>query len=163
MLFVTVFLASLIIGSFFGHLVHLIIHQPWSGPAFRGHMSHHLELYPPGDLVSDRYRTAKWQNSGVFLFTPPFILILGAVGGLLWWLGAPLWVTVTFGMTMLAFSLANDFIHDASHIRKHPLRRFRWFKRLCVMHYIHHHDMTKNYGIVNFTYDRIFGTFCTHT
>jgi sterol desaturase/sphingolipid hydroxylase (fatty acid hydroxylase superfamily) len=158
MLFLQVVFVSLVIASFFGHVVHWLIHQRWAGPAFRGHMAHHLSLYPPGHLVSDKYRAAKWHESGAFLFTPPFIVILGAVGGLCWWLGTPLWVPVVFGVTMLAFSLTSDWFHDSFHLRHHPLLRFKWFKRLCALHYVHHRDMTKNLGILTFVWDYVFGS-----
>lgn len=59
---------------------------------------------------------------------------------------------------MLPFSLVNDFAHDAFHVRRHTLLKYRWFKRLCALHYLHHRDMRANYGIVTFFWDRVFGT-----
>jgi len=44
MLFAITLIASLIVASFFGHVVHWLIHQKWMGPAYRGHMEHRLHL-----------------------------------------------------------------------------------------------------------------------
>lgn len=158
-LFLLVLALSLATASFFGHVVHWLLHQRWSGPAFRAHMEHHWALYPPSDLVSDTYRSPRWYNNGTFLFTPPFVVILGAVCGLALWLGAPLWSLVTFGVVMLAFSLGNDAVHNTYHTRSRWLMRFGWYGRLRVLHYVHHHNMGKNLGIANFAWDRVFRTF----
>jgi hypothetical protein len=156
--FLVTLVASLILASFFGHVVHWLIHQEWMGPAHRGHMEHHLDLYPPGKLVSDRYLAAKWYRSGPLLFTPPLLLILGAVGGLMWALGLPLWTVAVLGVCLVGFGLVNDYFHDSFHIRKHPLNHFKWYKRLRRLHFQHHYDMTVNYGIVFFDWDRVFKT-----
>jgi sterol desaturase/sphingolipid hydroxylase (fatty acid hydroxylase superfamily) len=161
MLFLLVLLVSLVVASFFGHAIHWSLHRSWTGPAHRGHMEHHLELYPVGKLTSDRYRPAKWFHRGPLLFTPPLIVILGVTGGLLWCIGAPFWVLGVFGASLVGYGLFNDWFHDSFHLRKHRLMRFRWYRRLRKLHYLHHHDMGVNYGIVSFAWDRVFGTMRT--
>jgi sterol desaturase/sphingolipid hydroxylase (fatty acid hydroxylase superfamily) len=161
MLFFAVLFVSLFVASLLGHGIHWAIHQRWMGPAYRGHMQHHLELYPPHDMVSDTYRAAKWYNSGPFLFTPPLVIILGTVGGLLWWVGVPLWVIATFGASLVGFGLLNDWVHDSGHIRNHWASRFGWWRKCRDLHVQHHANMRKNYGIFLFVWDRVFGTFLT--
>jgi hypothetical protein len=158
MLLFWVLFASIIVASFFGHLVHWSLHQAWTGPAHRGHMAHHTVHYPPGNMVSETYRTSHWSQSGTLLFTPPLLIILGALGGLMWWAGAPLWAVGVQGVAMVSFGLLNDFMHDSYHVRKHWLLRFRGYRHLRKMHFLHHHDMTINLGIVNHAWDRAFGT-----
>lgn len=158
-MFLLVLIDFLLLAGLFGHLVHWALHQPWAGVFHRAHMDHHLVQYPPGDLTSDRYRTVNWRHSGTFLFTPPLLAILGAVGGLLWGLGAPAWVLVTLGITLVGFGLVNDYVHDSFHVRRHPLNRYGWYRRLRRLHFVHHVDMGSNYGIVTMVYDRVFGTF----
>lgn len=159
MTFLLVLFASLVIASLFGHLIHWVIHQRWSGPFHRSHMEHHLELYPPGDLLSETYRASKWYHSGTFLFTPPLVVILAVTGGLSWWAGVPLWALVTFGTTLVGFGLLNDFVHDNSHVRGHWLNRFAWFRKARDIHFVHHRNMRKNFGIFYFGWDKLFGTY----
>lgn len=158
-MFITVFLVSLVIATFFGHFIHWALHQRWTGPAYRGHMEHHLELYPPGNLTSEKYRSAKWYHSGPFLFTPAAIVILGTVGGLLWALETPLWAIVVFGVTLVGFGLLNDWVHDSQHVTNHWASRFEWFRRARTLHFKHHRNMKSNFGIMFFGWDRVFGTF----
>jgi hypothetical protein len=162
MLFIAVLVASLVIASFFGHVVHWLLHQRWTGIMHRAHMEHHLELYPPGHLTSDKYKAAKWYHRGPLLFTPPLIIILGAAGGLLWWAGAPHWVVWVLGACLVGFGLVNDYFHDSFHVRKHRLNRYKWYKRLRRIHFVHHHQMGKNFGIFWFGWDQIFGTISDH-
>lgn len=159
MLFLLVLAVSLVVSSLFGHFIHWAIHQRWSGVFYRSHMEHHLELYPPGNLLSGVYKKAKWYHRGIFLFTPAFLVILGTAGGLMWWAGAPIWMLVTFGATMLGFGLLNDFVHDSTHIWNHWLGMFKWFKRARRAHFAHHRNMKKNFGIFYFGWDKLFGTY----
>lgn len=159
MLFLLVLAVSLVVSTFFGHLIHWAIHQRWTGPAHKGHMEHHLELYPPGDLVSRSYRSSKWYHSGVFLFTPGFIALMAVFGFPAYLLGLPLWTVGVFGVVMLSFGLLNDYVHDNMHVWNHWLNRFAWFRRARVTHFVHHRNMKVNYGIFFFAWDKVFGSY----
>jgi len=160
MLFLLTLLTSIVIASFLGHLTHWAIHQRWSGPAHRGHMDHHLKQYPPTSLTSmGKYKSAKWYHSGPFLFTPVFLIILAAAGGLAYTLEVPLWAVATLGVTLLTYGLGNDWVHDTFHVQDHWLSQFSWYRRKREEHYVHHRNMRRNFGIVSFTWDRVFGTY----
>jgi sterol desaturase/sphingolipid hydroxylase (fatty acid hydroxylase superfamily) len=158
MLFIVVLVGSIIIASFFGHAVHWALHQPSTRFAHRAHMQHHMVHYPMGRLVSDEYIKSKWRESGPLLFTPPLLIILCGFGGLLWVLRAPHWTVWVLGIVLVGFGLLNDYIHDVLHIRRHPLLRFRWYREMRKLHFLHHFDMRCNFGIFNFTWDSVFGT-----
>lgn len=158
MLFIIVLVASLVAASFFGHLIHWSLHQPWTGPGHRAHLEHHLEHYPPGHLTSDDYKHSRWYHNGVFLFTPPLVFLLAVFGSILWLCHAPIWMLAVFGASLVGFGLTNDYFHDSMHYRKHWLQRFRWYRQLRVEHFKHHHAMGTNYGILSFFWDRVFGT-----
>lgn len=162
MLFLAVLIASIVTASFFGHVIHWLLHQRWTQIFHRAHMEHHLELYPPGKMTSDTYKAARWYHRGPLLFTPPLILILGAAGGLLWWAHAPLWCLGVFGVSIIGYGLLNDYFHDSFHVRRHPWNRYKWYKQLRILHFVHHHQMDRNFGIFNFIWDRIFGTMARH-
>lgn len=151
--------ASLFFTSFFGYLVHRLLHVTWAGPLYRAHMNHHLIEYPPYRLVTSSYRRTKWYNSGTFLFTPPLVCLLVLIGGLLTWAGVALWVTAVFAVIMISFAVSNDVIHDSFHIENCRLQRFGWWRRKQAQHFIHHRNMKRNYGIISFEFDRSFKTF----
>lgn len=158
LLFFVVFLVSLLLSSFFGYWIHRALHSKWLRLLNRGHLEHHLEHYPPGRLISDEYRHAKWFNSGPFLFTPPLLVLLAVTGGLLWLFGLPLWMLGVFGATMVGFGLINDAIHDSFHLSGTWLRHFKFWGKLRAQHFAHHHDMKRNFGIVSFEWDKLFKT-----
>ncbi len=157
--FLVVFFLSFVSATFLGHVVHWSLHQRWMGPFKKGHMQHHIELYPPGDLVSEKYRTAKWYNSGPLLFAPAFVVIMFVAGLVTWSLGWPAWVTITLCANLLGFGFFNDFIHDSFHIQNHWMSRFGWWRRSKDSHFLHHVNMKKNYGIFLFVWDQAFRTF----
>jgi hypothetical protein len=159
-------LVTYIIVSLFGYVVHWTLHQKWAGLLNSAHMTHHLELYPPEDFTSDTYRDAG-QNSALRVFAIAALpLILAPF--VLWFLGI-----FSFGMVIAVLlvegsvGFLNNYLHDAFHIKNHWLARTpflqvifgRWFQ----LHYLHHVDMGKNFGIFGFHWDRIFKTFWNDT
>lgn len=157
-IFATV-IASVVVATLIGHVVHWMLHKRWSGPFFRGHMEHHLDHYPPGALVSPAYKVPKWHRSGPVLFTPAFLIIVAAAGGLTYLLSLPLALMVTFGVTVLLFGLLNDAVHDSFHVEKSVFHKLPGFASMRASHFLHHHNMRKNFGIIVFAWDRVFGTF----
>jgi hypothetical protein len=143
----------------FGHVLHWAIHQRWSGRLYRGHMTHHVKLYPPEDYMSDVYRDPG-KDSTVFPF-----LVLGSPLVLaplaLTFLSLVAWPTA---LAMVGASLLigflNDYIHDSFHVRNHWLARvLPGYKRMNELHYVHHCYMQTNFGIFTFVCDRAFRTF----
>lgn len=156
------FIVSLVLASFFGHVVHWALHQPWTGIAHKGHMQHHEVFYPPGRMVSDSYQAPPWYHNSSLLFTPPLLALVGIVGTVLWLCGAPMVGLAVFAAAMVSFALINDAVHDSFHLRKQPLARFGWYRRLRKLHYVHHRNMTVNFGVINFTWDQVFRTKANH-
>lgn len=112
-------------------------------------MYHHNVLYPKDDLVSDKYRNAG-KNNSVYLFVLPSLVILAIP------IYFHLWYLV---IEMLLLGWMHNYFHDATHIRNHYLNRFSLFRRWKQLHFKHHLDTSKNYGIFFFLFDRIFGSF----
>jgi sterol desaturase/sphingolipid hydroxylase (fatty acid hydroxylase superfamily) len=158
MTIVLVLMISVVMASFIGYWVHRAIHQKWAGPFYRAHMEHHLELYPPGKLTSTKYRAARWYNRGPFLFTPALLAAVCCVGAVIHALHAPPWMIVENMGTFIMFGVLNDWIHDTTHLRRHFLQKFTYYRRIRAAHLIHHVNMNKNYGIVSFEWDRAFKT-----
>lgn len=155
-------LITLVASTLFGHVVHWSLHQSWMGRFNTAHMTHHLKLYPPGDYSSDEYRSAGKDASTRFfavaalpLILAPLILLL--VGFISW----PVALVILFVEGAIGF--LHNYMHDAFHINNHWLNKIpvinRSFDRWNKIHYIHHIDMSKNYGIFTFFWDRLFGTY----
>jgi sterol desaturase/sphingolipid hydroxylase (fatty acid hydroxylase superfamily) len=153
-----IFPISIVVASFVGYWMHRLLHESWVKPFNKAHMQHHLELYPPNDLTSEDYRKASWYNRGTLLFTPLFLLMLIVTCLVTWFLGMSVWNVVAASVGFLAYGLLNDWLHDCFHLRDHFVNRLPWLSYARRMHFAHHVDMDKNYGIVSFEWDRIFKT-----
>lgn len=149
---------TLVLGSFVGYWIHRGLHQSWSGPFHRGHMEHHLELYPTTRLTSDIYEVKKWYHSGPVLFTPGAVVLLVVGAILTWLLGASFWNFLVFSFGLMSFGLLNDYVHDAFHLRVHWLQKLPLFRKLRRLHFQHHFNMEKNFGIVSLHWDTVFKT-----
>jgi sterol desaturase/sphingolipid hydroxylase (fatty acid hydroxylase superfamily) len=155
-------LISFFVSTLFGYVVHWALHQTWTGKLNRSHMTHHLTLYPPDDYQSDVYRYAGKDNTvRIFaVFAIPIVLcpiVLGVLGIL------PLTLVVVAITMMALMSVSHNYLHDAFHIRNHFLARIPVVKDIFAgwnhLHYLHHVDMSKNYGIFLFHWDHVFRTF----
>jgi len=151
-------LVSCVASGFFGYWIHRGLHQKWAGPFHRAHMEHHVELYPPGNMTSERYRTARWYHRGPLLFTPPFFVIVGILTLLAWIVEISLWNVVVPAIVFVLSGYINDVTHDSFHLRKHWAQRLPFYRRIRRAHFLHHNDMGKNYGILSFEWDVVFGT-----
>jgi sterol desaturase/sphingolipid hydroxylase (fatty acid hydroxylase superfamily) len=155
-------LITFFVSTLFGYVVHRSLHQTWTGRLNRAHMTHHLKLYPPTDYLSDTYRYAGKDNTfRIFaIFAIPIVatpIVLGILGIL------PLALVITALLMMGLMTFLHDYLHDAFHIKNHFLTRIPGvrviFSHWGDLHYLHHVDMQKNFGIFTFHWDRIFRTF----
>jgi sterol desaturase/sphingolipid hydroxylase (fatty acid hydroxylase superfamily) len=156
---------SFLITTLFGHISHWSFHQPFSGSIHKAHMTHHLKLYPPSDYLSETYRQAGGDSTPKFFVIAAIPLLLIPI--MLWLFGiisGPAAITVL--IVALVVGLMHNYLHDAFHIEGHWMYRIYGIRSLfahwTTVHYLHHVDMSKNYGIFTFFWDRIFGTYINH-
>ena len=143
--------------SLFGYFVHRALHEPWMGRFHVKHMTHHEVLYPADDFFSEEYRSAgKDSTFWTFALMGLPILIVPPVAA---WMGL---VSLTTGFILMAevilLGVAHDVIHDKLHIKDTLLKYFPTFQKWVKLHQVHHVDMTKNFGIFSFVWDRVFKT-----
>jgi sterol desaturase/sphingolipid hydroxylase (fatty acid hydroxylase superfamily) len=124
-------------------------------------MTHHEKLYPPTDMLSDEYRSAG-KDSTVWIFAGlslpvlaiPVVAYLFGIIGLVTALG------VLGEMVLLGW--LHDHVHDSFHVKGHWLRKVPLLNKLHArfekLHYIHHVDMSKNFGIFFSLWDKLFKT-----
>jgi sterol desaturase/sphingolipid hydroxylase (fatty acid hydroxylase superfamily) len=150
-------LLALVLGFFFveaaGYFFHRLLHTKWTGSLHRAHMTHHVKLYPPEDYLSDKYRPAGADNT-----TYRFLVAGVVIAALFFWL-TPLWLAIPVAFDLAAFGWLNSYVHDSTHIRGHWLERFKLYQKWRAIHYLHHVDMGKNFGIVTFLADRVMKTY----
>lgn len=153
---VTFFVTNLL-----GYIIHRFLHQTWAGSFYHKHMTHHLILYPTYDYTSVKYRNAGKDNTVItfLLISIPLVILMI----FLWLLNIlSLAVVVTILLTIAILGFLHNFIHDAFHIEDHILNKIPIIKNLFEkwnrIHYLHHYNLEKNYGIFFFAFDRLFGT-----
>lgn len=155
-------LVAFFVSSLFGYVVHRSLHQPWTGRLNQKHMTHHLTLYPPSDYLSDKYRDAGGDNTVIIfaIAAVPLVatpIVLGVLGVL------PLALVITTLVVMGIMGFLHSYLHDSFHIRNHLLTRIPGIRVIFAywvhLHWLHHVDMQKNFGIFLFHWDHIFKTF----
>lgn len=156
---VLVGLIAYLLTSLLGYVIHWAIHRPWAGKAYRAHRAHHIDLYPPGKLISDEYRFAGSQST-VYTFLLAFspLLLLPIILAIVGWFSIAQAIAALVAMGLVG--LLNDIIHDSFHVKNHWLSRLiPGYDRMQQLHFIHHVNMKKNFGIYSFFWDRLFRTF----
>lgn len=152
-------IVTYLLTSLLGYVVHWTIHQRWAGAAYKAHRAHHIDLYPPGRLISDTYLSAGKQSTVytfLLAFAPLLLLpIVLCLAGVFTW-GMALSAVLAMG----AVGLLNDVIHDSFHVKGHWLGRIiPGYGRMRELHFVHHVNMKRNFGIYSFIWDRIFRTY----
>ena len=159
--FITIIL-SFLITSLFGYVVHWSLHQKWAGILYKAHRVHHYKNYPISDFVSDTYRQAGINSTPKFFFIGALPLIITPI--VLWYIGVmPLSILISILVVEGIMGFLHNYLHDAFHIRNHWLYKVpvinKWFAKWFKLHFLHHYNISKNFGIFNFFWDRVFGSF----
>lgn len=155
-------LITYFVTSLFGYVMHWALHQSWAGRFNTAHMTHHEVLYPASDYLSEEYRQAGKDSTPKFFAVAALPLVLAPI--ILWLVGVvPLSVMASAYLVELIVGYANHYLHDSFHIKNHWLLRVPVlsviFEKWVRLHYLHHVDMGKNFGIFAFHWDRVFKTF----
>jgi hypothetical protein len=150
-------LVTFVVGTLIGHVVHWFLHQRWSGPFYKSHMSHHVTMYPKTDLLSETYRGAGAESGWVWFTIPIAGIVLPVLFGL-WCLGVPIHCIGVAILESILIGYLHGYIHDSFHLIGHWMERLPGYSRLRVLHFVHHFHMQRNFGIFTFHWDRVFGT-----
>jgi sterol desaturase/sphingolipid hydroxylase (fatty acid hydroxylase superfamily) len=127
-------------------------HEPATKYFFRRHVFDHHRIYAPKHLVSERYSDVERS------LTPYYALLIAAVIGLLH-SKLPRASLLGFSATLVASYAAHAYVHEHYHLEKSWLSRWAWFCRRRELHYMHHRNTRCNFGVLDFYWDRLFGTF----
>ena len=117
------------------------------------HWVHHEVHYP---LESLRGPIPYHDAGGFTMYAAGVALSVLALVFLPWLIVMPALIAAWIYAIMIG-----EYFHRAFHIREHWLQRFAWFRRLRLLHDIHHMG-PYNYGIVLFWMDGLCGTLRDH-
>lgn len=176
MIWVIIFLSSLILAEIYGYWLHVLLHSYWVPSLSRGHMNHHISSYPPGQKMRSEEYIQNVEDNDILVFglglewlIPSFIILLFTIGAE--WLMGMSFYQIAFSVSIILFYtiFLFLFLHETLHIKNHPILKIKfikkWYLKARKLHDIHHHYvddyglMNKNYGIAFFWLDKIFGTY----
>ena len=142
---------ALVIYPLVWHLLHqYVLHGQWMyrikwlSPTWkRIHYDHHQDPNHLEVLFGALYTTLPT----IALVTIPVGYAIGGIGGAAWGFGAGLLTTCFY-----------EFCHCIQHLAYKP--RSPWLVEMKARHMEHHfHDEDGNFGITNFVWDKLFGTY----
>ncbi len=156
-----IFLITIIGTTFFGYWAHKALHLKILSLFSKSHTVHHDKLYPVTDFKSDKYRSAGKDSTVIFFAIASLpVLAIPCVLGLF---GVLSLAQTVFTLALMLFvGWSHDYVHAAFHLNKHWLNDVpvikNYFQKLEKLHYLHHVDDTKNFGILTFIWDKLFST-----
>lgn len=149
---------TFLLTSFIAYIIHWLFHQKWMGRFHKSHMNHHTIQYPANNFYSDKYRSPGKDDTAVL-----FVLFFSPIIASIILLTALNVISILFCFIMIVemilIGLLNDKLHDHFHLNKTFLNKFSYFQKLRKLHYNHHLDMSKNFSIYWFFFDKLFGSF----
>ena len=144
-------LATIVVYPLVWYLLHrFVLHGEYlyknsvTAPVWkRIHFDHHQDPNDLGVLFGALYTTLPT----ILVVTLPLGWLIGGLSGAAAAAATGMFVTCVY-----------EFCHCIQHLRYAP--EWRWLARIKQLHMAHHfHNEQGNYGITNFSWDRLFGTF----
>ncbi len=148
----TVFLTHHI-ASFIQASLHCLIgHREFGRSLYRNHLYHHHGIYSQEFLVSEKYIPEE-KNLDIYYLIPSAGVLLLAYQ----LLAVDLFIV---HLSSLALSVyLHIYLHTQYHMSDSWLMRFHWFRSKRQLHILHHKDLTKNFAVIEFFWDKILGTY----
>src|SRR3974377_2013514 len=145
--------ATHLVMSFAQTLMHYKLgHHPMGGKFFRNHINFHHTYYSKDHLVSRTYLGDEANNTP-FFFIPVFLV------GAFTYLLLPINLFVVEVVACAVSFYAHVFFDKEYHVDGSSLQRFAWFRRKQELHFVHHRHAERNFAVISFLLDRIFGSY----
>ena len=169
--------AALLVSEIAGYFLHRFLHSGRVLWLSRGHMYHHLKLYPPDKDIQleSSYKSSTVDRSGVHgigsEWSVPLAILFIIELSILYilkisWPYQVLYFSIGTLYSLITFQYAHDGMHVKGFWFESNAFTRKWFNQARARHSIHHQDinekgiMGKNYGICFSWLDRMFGTYC---
>lgn len=127
-------------------------HRRLGGILHRNHIRFHHAYYARGHLASATYRGAEGNNTPFFLI--PTVLVGGGL-----FLVLPLELFLVMALVSATSFYAHVFLDREYHVENSKLERFAWFRRKQQLHFVHHLHANSNFAVIEFSWDRLIGTY----
>jgi len=127
-------------------------HRTGGGHISRVHAYEHHGVYSKDRMISERYLDE--ARSVDYYYAIPALLVAVSAYAVL-----PLDLLVTHLVTLGFSTFAHFYLHVQYHLRNTWLNRYAWFQRKQRLHLLHHRNMSRNYAVIEFVWDRLLGTF----
>jgi len=125
-------------------------------------IGHHRLSYPETSFLATKYQDNPIDARfvGTLVYTIPCVFILIMVHYILC---ESLAQTASLAAILAIVLLFEDRMHAQIHLDGSSLERYQWFQDLRAVHRLHHASSSRvNFGVINLTFDVLFGTF-SHT
>ncbi len=171
-------LTSILYAEIIGYFVHILLHSEKVKYLSYSHMLHHIRDYGRHKpfltgkyIASSRDRASFLGGIGMEWFVP--FAVIACITFLFFYLvSMPLYVQIVFLITSVTWGyIGFNYMHSAMHIKGFWMEKnflFKnWFKKLRMLHSIHHNNlnqggqMVTNYGICFFFLDRLLSSYVT--
>jgi sterol desaturase/sphingolipid hydroxylase (fatty acid hydroxylase superfamily) len=148
--------AAVIGTHYFACLIQMVLHarlghRRSGGTMFRAHLRNHHAIY--SSLFTAPAYIQEDESLTVFYLAPIAACALLAFGLL------PRVLAIVVTTSFLVSLAAHVFLHVQYHLESSALRRFQWFRSRQNLHRLHHEQPNKNFGVVEFVWDRLLGTY----
>ncbi len=144
----THYLAALIQAALHG----VIGHHPIGGSLYRIHAGDHHTIYRPGALMADSYSDEE-RSLTTYYLVPAAGLVAFAYRLL------PHDILLVHVVAFALSMWAHTYLHVRYHLTNSWLQPYRWFTRKQELHFEHHRNPSKNFAVIEFVWDRVFGTY----
>lgn len=135
--------------------LHYLMGHRWGGSLFvKNHITCHHAHYVRDHLTSKKYIPDEKNNTPYLMV--PFGIIYPFV-----YLFLPRDLFLVSLVTVILIFIAHIYLHGHYHLEDTWLNRFAWFRRKQQLHFIHHRKMGTNFGVIEFFWDKLFGTYCS--
>lgn len=146
------FVTTYYVASLVQTVFHRVIgHVPRIARLYERHVKGHHAQYAR-EMLSNQWILTEQHITGYYAI--PFIPIVCAAFCLL---PGVYFIVHLFG---LAFAMWwHVYLHRQYHVRGCWWERFAWFREKRRLHFVHHQKPQKNFAIVEYSWDLLFGTF----
>jgi len=126
-------------------------HHRSGGHFFRAHLRNHHAIY------SRVFTAVRYVGEDQSL-TAYYLMPIGLCSAVAFWL-LPTALAATVVAAFLASLGLHVYLHVQYHLDHSILDSFRWFRRRQRLHRVHHEQPNRNFGVVEFFWDRVLGTY----
>jgi len=135
--------------------LHYLLGHRWNWCWFaKNHITCHHAHYLRDNLTSNKYIPDE-KNNTPYLMIPVGIIFPFA------YLFLPRDLFLVCLATIIMIFIAHVYLHGHYHLKDTWLNRFAWFRWKQQLHFVHHRNMGTNFGVIEFFWDKLFGTYCS--